>query len=57
MTNWDETLLPTSRGIFKIFIKGVGDPVCVTHNYSEINETGDYFTDSFTKTHKVYLVN
>lgn len=29
----------------------------MTHHYSEFNETGDYFAEIFTKTHRVYLVN
>lgn len=57
MTNWNQLLLHTTRGIFEIFIKGEGNPLCVTHLYSEFNETGDYFASTFTKTHTVYLVN
>ena len=35
----------------------MGAPLCVTHHYSEFNETGDYFAESFTQTNRVYLVN
>ncbi|MGE6258473.1 alpha/beta fold hydrolase [Heyndrickxia sporothermodurans] len=57
MNNWNRTYVHTSRGNFEVFIKGNGDPLCVTHHYSEFNETGDYFAETFTKTHTVYLVN
>jgi proline iminopeptidase len=57
MNRWNKTLVNTSRGTFEIFMKGEGEPLCVTHLYSEFNETGDYFAEAFTKTNKVYLVN
>ncbi|MFA1822921.1 alpha/beta fold hydrolase [Virgibacillus oceani] len=57
MGKWERKFLKTHRGIFELFIKGEGKPVCVTHLYSEFNETGDYFAESFVNTHKVFLVN
>ncbi|MGE8207207.1 alpha/beta fold hydrolase [Heyndrickxia sp. NPDC080065] len=57
MNKWNKKLLSTSRGSFEIFIKGEGEPLCVTHHYSEFNETGDYFAETFIKTNKVFLVN
>lgn len=57
MNRWEKNLIHTTRGTFEIFTKGHGHPLCVTHNYSEFNETGDYFADAFTGTHKVILVN
>ncbi|MEH7274565.1 alpha/beta fold hydrolase [Neobacillus vireti] len=57
MKSWNQMLVSTERGTFEIFTKGEGEPICVTHHYSEFNETGDYFAETFTKTHKVYLVN
>ncbi len=54
---WEHKMVATSRGEFEVFAKGVGDPLCVTHLYSEFNETGDYFAEAFTKTNRVYLVN
>lgn len=57
MDIWKRRLVNTSRGVFEIFIKGEGTPLCVTHHYSEFNETGDYFADTFTSSHQVYLVN
>lgn len=57
MEMWNRQMITTSRGEFEIFVKGEGEPLCVTHHYSEFNETGDYFADTFTSTHQVYLVN
>ncbi|MEZ2719490.1 alpha/beta fold hydrolase [Niallia circulans] len=57
MKKWPRKLLNTSRGKFEIFIKGQGEPLCITHHYAEFNETGDYFAESFVDTHKVFLVN
>ena len=57
MTSWQQKLIDTERGIFEIFTKGQGDPLCVTHHYSVYNETGDYFADQFTESHMVILVN
>ncbi|MGG3524553.1 proline iminopeptidase [Bacillus pseudomycoides] len=54
---WEQKLLHTKRGIFEVFIKGSGDPLCVTHHYSEFNESGDYFAEIFTSTHQVFLIN
>lgn len=54
---WIRQNISTERGIFEIFISGKGTPVCITHNYSEFNETGDYFAKTFTDHHKVILVN
>ncbi|MBC6975399.1 alpha/beta hydrolase [Bacillus sp. Xin] len=54
---WKQQPLHTKRGIFEIFIKGSGEPLCVTHHYSEFNESGDYFAESFTSTHQVFLIN
>jgi proline iminopeptidase len=57
MKKWERKLVETSRGVFEVFTAGEGDPLCVTHHYSVFNETGDYFADEFTDTHKVFLVN
>ncbi len=57
MSKWKTRLVFTSRGTFEVFIKGKGRPFCVTHHYSEFNDSGDYFADSFTDRYKVYLVN
>jgi proline iminopeptidase len=57
MTKWKREMIETSRGKFEVFEKGEGEPVCVTHHYSEFNETGDYFAETFTDNNKVFLVN
>ncbi|CAN7290560.1 alpha/beta fold hydrolase [Rossellomorea sp. LjRoot5] len=57
MEAWERKLLHTARGVFEVFIKGEGDPLCVTHHYSEFNETGDYFAETFTETNQVFLIN
>jgi proline iminopeptidase len=57
MSNWETKIIETSRGIFEVFVKGEGNPICVTHHYSEFNNTGDYFAESFTENNKVFLVN
>lgn len=54
---WERMMVATSRGEFEVFAKGAGEPICVTHLYSEFNETGDYFAETFTETNRVYLVN
>ena len=57
MKGWERKLLHTSRAVFEIFMKGEGDPLCVTHHYSEFNGTGDYFAETFTGTNQVFLIN
>ncbi|GAA0596517.1 alpha/beta hydrolase [Virgibacillus siamensis] len=57
MQKWKRSLIETARGTFEMFVKGKGEPLCVTHHYSVFNETGDYFAEAFTKTNTIYLVN
>ncbi|MGR3775524.1 alpha/beta fold hydrolase [Bacillus paramycoides] len=54
---WKQQIINTKRGTFELFIKGNGEPLCITHHYSQFNETGDYFADVFTSTHRVFLIN
>lgn len=54
---WEREFIQTSRGLFEVFVKGEGEPICVTHLYSEFNASGDYFADAFTDNHTVFLVN
>lgn len=54
---WKQEFIHTDRGTFELFTKGHGEPICITHLYSQFNETGDYFADSFTSLHKVILIN
>ncbi|MGM8214856.1 alpha/beta fold hydrolase [Bacillaceae bacterium W0354] len=54
---WQQRLIETKRGTFEVFVNGDGDPLCVTHLYSEFNELGNYFADMFLDQFKVFLVN
>ncbi|WHY28539.1 alpha/beta fold hydrolase [Bacillus wiedmannii] len=54
---WKQQIINTKRGTFELFTKGNGEPLCITHHYSQFNETGDYFADVFTATHRVFLIN
>ena len=54
---WEQNLIETPRGTFEVFTKGNGKPLCITHNYSSFNTSGDYFANSFTDNHRVFLVN
>lgn len=54
---WERQLINTSRGEFEIFTQGTGEPLCITHLYSEFNELGYYFADTFITHFKVLLVN
>jgi pimeloyl-ACP methyl ester carboxylesterase len=54
---WEKQLVNTNRGTFEIFSHGVGEPLCITHLYSEFNELGYYFADEFVNQFKVYLIN
>lgn len=55
--HWEKRLVSTDRGVFEVFQFGAGMPVCVAHNYSEFNHTGDAFAESFAQDHHVILVN
>lgn len=57
MPEWKREMIETTRGCFEVFVKGEGEPVCITHHYSEFNETGDYFAETFIENNKVFLVN
>ena len=54
---WEKRLVQTARGMFEVFTKGQGEPVCVTHLYSEFNELGNYFADMLVNDFTVYLIN
>ncbi|MEC1159147.1 alpha/beta fold hydrolase [Cytobacillus horneckiae] len=54
---WRQEIIDTKRGPFEVFTKGAGEPLCITHLYSEFNELGYYFAEPFTTNFKVYLVN
>ncbi|ATP40155.1 alpha/beta hydrolase [Solibacillus sp. R5-41] len=54
---WEQQLIETARGTFEIFKTGQGQPICVTHLYSEFNERGSRFASMFADYCTVYLVN
>jgi len=54
---WKQEFVDTERGIFEIFIKGNGHPICITHFYSAYNIKGNTFANPFTDHHTVYLIN
>ena len=54
---WKRQMIHTKRSTFELFTKGDGESLCITHHYSQFNETGDYFADVFTATHRVFLIN
>lgn len=54
---WNERMLETERGNFEIFEKGEGEPLAVTHLYSEFNQKGNSMAASFTDDYHVYLIN
>lgn len=54
---WIQRFIDTSRGIFEVFEKGEGEPLCVTHLYSSYDERGNTFASPFTSDYRVYLVN
>ncbi|PPA70368.1 alpha/beta fold hydrolase [Jeotgalibacillus proteolyticus] len=54
---WTQKLVHTKRGVFEIFETGSGEPLSVTHLYSEFNDRGYYFADRFADDFHVFLVN
>lgn len=41
---WKRQMIHTKRGTFELFTKGDGESLCITHHYSQFNETGDYLS-------------
>lgn len=54
---WKQQFIETTRGSFEVFVRGEGEPICVTHLYSAYNEKGNTFANPFTEHYTVYLVN
>lgn len=54
---WEQQLIETENGVFEVFVAGEGEPLCVTHLYSEFNANGNRFANMFVPSYKVYLVN
>lgn len=40
---WETHLIKTVRGTFEYFTYGHGEPMAVTHHYSEYNANGNTF--------------
>lgn len=54
---WKQRMIETERGSFELFEKGEGEPLAVTHLYSEFDERGNSMAAAFTDFYKVYLIN
>jgi proline iminopeptidase len=57
MWPWEKEIIETNRGNFEVFISGEGTPICVTHHYTEFNESGDALAQVMRENNKVILVN
>lgn len=54
---WKERMIETTRGSFEFFEKGAGEPLAVTHLYSEFNQKGNSMANPFAQYYRVYLIN
>lgn len=54
---WKERIIETERGSFEVFEKGKGEPLAITHLYSEFNQKGNSMAALFTNDYHVYLIN
>ena len=54
---WNQRYIETKRGRFEIFEKGEGEPLAITHLYSEYDNRGNAFANPFTDYYHVYLIN
>ncbi|MEC2074047.1 alpha/beta fold hydrolase [Alkalihalophilus marmarensis] len=54
---WEQRMINTDRGEFEVFVAGSGEPLCVTHLYSEFNKRGNYFADMLVDSFTVFLIN
>ncbi len=54
---WTQKFIETDRGTFEYFEKGEGEPLAITHLYSEYDVRGNTFANPFTNHNKVYLIN
>lgn len=54
---WETHLIKTVRGTFEYFTYGHGEPMAVTHHYSEYNANGNTFGRALAEQYKVYLIN
>ncbi|MYL33621.1 alpha/beta fold hydrolase [Pontibacillus yanchengensis] len=54
---WKQQLVETNRGTFEVFVKGSGEPLCITHLCTEFNKNGYDFAEQFSNHFQVFLVN
>ena len=54
---WETKRIQTTRGIFELFTYGEGEPLAVTHHYSQFNSKGSIFAQALAKHYKVHLIN
>lgn len=54
---WTQHTIETTRGMFEYFTKGVGEPLAVTHFFSQFDERGNLFANPFTAHYEVFLIN
>lgn len=54
---WETHFVDTPRGTFEYFTKGQGEPLAVSHHYSQYNANGNSFSNPFTKSYRVHLIN
>ncbi|MGM9951164.1 MAG: alpha/beta fold hydrolase [Lysinibacillus sp.] len=54
---WKQIIVETERGAFEVFECGEGEPLAVTHLYSEFDERGNALAHPFTPYYKVFLIN
>lgn len=54
---WIQKFIETKRGTFEVFEKGEGEPLAITHLYSEYDNRGNAFANPFTEYYRVYLIN
>ncbi|WP_353056360.1 hypothetical protein [Sporosarcina luteola] len=50
---WIQRIIDTTRGNFEIYERGQGEPLAVTHLYSEYDERGNAFANPFTDQYHV----
>ncbi len=54
---WTQHLIETTRGTFEYFTKGEGDPLAITHYFSQFDARGNLFANPFTAHYEVFLIN
>ncbi|WP_156830105.1 alpha/beta fold hydrolase [Paenibacillus sp. HW567] len=55
--NWTQQMVTTARGSFELYVKGKGEPLCISHMYAEFSDSGNNFAEVFVKHRQVFLVN